>query len=87
MAFVASRVAGVPEGWRAALIQRRLEHAGFFAIPDFPDGVAAKLEIETPLVDRKTVHALEVKPLLDVADQLAQVSNDDLIMASKEWSS
>ena len=44
-------VAGLPEVGGAGLVGDAGEHAAFFPAFDFPEGVAAELEVVAPLID------------------------------------
>src|ERR1700760_1591561 len=47
-------VTGLPEIGRARLVGDARNHAAFFAAFDFPESVAAELEVVTLLIDRVT---------------------------------
>src|SRR5688500_18437054 len=68
----AQAVAGIPEIGRARLISNVSQHAGDFALFDFPEGLAAELEIVTLLVDRKTAVAVDENAIVHLGDEFIE---------------
>src|SRR5580765_7725384 len=65
-------VAGLPEIGGASLIGDARDHSRLLPLLDFPEGVAAELEVVALLIDRETAVAIDQDAVLDAADQVVQ---------------
>src|ERR1022692_918677 len=65
-------VAGLPEIGRARLVAHARDHAALPAALDFPEGVAAKLNVVALLIDGVAAAAVDQHAVIDAADQAIQ---------------
>src|SRR6516225_11513356 len=66
---------------RAALLGHVLKHVAEAAVADFPENLAAELEVVALLIDRERAVALDVDAALDRADDLVEA---DVLLARKQ---
>src|SRR6185369_9628406 len=62
-------VAGLPEIRRARLITHARDHAALLTALDFPEGIAAELNVVSLLIDGVTAAAVDQHAVVDAGDQ------------------
>src|SRR4030088_605166 len=65
-------VAGLPEIGRAGLITHARDHSALLAALDFPEGVAAELDVVALLIDGVAAAPIDEDTVVDAADEALQ---------------